>query len=250
MFKLDNNFLVTMGLGNLPVEEKNRLLQMIYERLEMNVGMRLAEKMTDAQLDEFESFIDRNDEAGALKWLESNFPNYKDVVAEELEKLKGEVQAAVPQILAAAQGAPQVATGAALQAAPGMPPIAQEPVMPPAAAYQPAPASTSTEPSFGAPAAPLTPAPTAVSQPTPLSAPDPVQPANFSSFGPSVPVAAGYAGTGQPPVAPYQPATDPQTPPVVQPYMPPAPQTDTQTLPIPPTNPGFTPPPANFTSGL
>ncbi len=103
MFKLDNNFLTSLGLGALPVEEKNKLLQHIYERLEMNVGMKLAEKMTDAQLDEFESFIDRNDEAGALRWLETNFPNYKEVVAEELEKLKKEVSEAAPHILAAAQ---------------------------------------------------------------------------------------------------------------------------------------------------
>lgn len=88
MFKLDNNFLSSLGLGSLPVDEKNKLLQAIYERLEMNVGMRLAERMTDSQLDEFESFIDNNDEAGALRWLETNFPDYKQVVAEELEKLK------------------------------------------------------------------------------------------------------------------------------------------------------------------
>jgi hypothetical protein len=109
VFKLDNDFLVTLGLGTLPVDEKNKLLQAIYERLEMNVGMRLAEKMTDSQLDEFESFIDSNDEAGALRWLETNFPNYKDVVAEELEKLKSEVGAAAPQILAAAQAPVQPA---------------------------------------------------------------------------------------------------------------------------------------------
>ncbi|MDQ3065471.1 MAG: DUF5663 domain-containing protein [bacterium] len=106
MFKLDNEFLTSLGLGGLPVDEKNKLLQHIYERLEMNVGMRLAEKMTDQQLDEFEGFIDKNDEAGALKWLESNFPNYKQVVAEELEKLKQEVSQAAPQILAAAQNVP------------------------------------------------------------------------------------------------------------------------------------------------
>lgn len=105
MFKLDNDFLNSLGLGALPVEEKNKLLQAIYERLEMNVGMRLAEKMTDAQLDEFEGFIDRNDEAGALRWLETNFPNYKQVVAEELEKLKNEISQAAPQILSAAQSA-------------------------------------------------------------------------------------------------------------------------------------------------
>lgn len=106
MFKLDNEFLTSLGLGSLPVAEKNKLLQHIYERLEMNVGMRLAEKMSDQQLDEFEGFIDRNDEAGALKWLETNFPNYKQVVAEELDKLKEEVRQAAPQIIAASQSNP------------------------------------------------------------------------------------------------------------------------------------------------
>ena len=99
MFKLDNNFLIELGLGALPADEKNKMLAHIYETLEMRVGMKLAEQMTDAQLDEFESYINRNDEAGALKWLESNFPNYKDVVAAELEKLKNEIKAVAPQIV-------------------------------------------------------------------------------------------------------------------------------------------------------
>lgn len=107
MFKLDNQLLVDLGLGNLPADEKNKMLAHIYETLEMRVGMKLAEQMTDAQLDEFEGFIDRNDEAGALKWLESNFPNYKQVVADELEKLKGEIKISAPQIMEAAQAAAQ-----------------------------------------------------------------------------------------------------------------------------------------------
>lgn len=105
MFKLDNALLEELGLGTLPAEEKNRMLAHIYETLEMRVGMKLAEQMTNEQLDEFESFIDKNDEAGALKWLETNFPNYKQVVAEELDKLKAEVKSTAPQIVAAAQQA-------------------------------------------------------------------------------------------------------------------------------------------------
>lgn len=103
MFKLDNALLEELGLGALPADEKNKMLAHIYETLEMRVGMRLAEQMTNEQLDEFESFIDRNDEAGALKWLETNFPNYKQVVAEELDKLKAEIKQAAPQIVAASQ---------------------------------------------------------------------------------------------------------------------------------------------------
>lgn len=103
MFKLDNALLEELGLGALPSEEKNRMLNHIYETLEMRVGMKLAEQMTNEQLDEFEGYIDKNDEEGALKWLSSNFPNYKSVVAEELEKLKAEIKASAEQIVAASE---------------------------------------------------------------------------------------------------------------------------------------------------
>lgn len=105
MYKLDNNFLNDIGLGGLPEQEKKAMLHHIYETLELRVGMRLAEQMTDAQLDEFEAFIDKNDEAGAKQWLDTNLPQYKQVVAEELEKLKQEIKTNAPQILAATQQA-------------------------------------------------------------------------------------------------------------------------------------------------
>lgn len=103
MFKLDDNLLKELGLGELPAADKNKMLGHIYETLEMRVGMKLAEQMTNEQLDEFEGYIDRSDEAGALKWLETNFPGYKQVVADQLEQLKNEIKAAAPQILAASQ---------------------------------------------------------------------------------------------------------------------------------------------------
>jgi hypothetical protein len=103
MFKLDDDLLKELGLAALPPDEKNKMLSHIYQTLEMRVGMKLAEGMTNEQLDEFEGFVERNDEAGALKWLETNFPNYKQVVADELEALKSEIKQAAPQILAASQ---------------------------------------------------------------------------------------------------------------------------------------------------
>ncbi len=122
MIRLDDNLLQELGLGSLPPEEKDKFLKHIYETLEMRVGTRLAERMTDQQLDEFETFIDRKDDAGAFHWLETNFPNYKEVVAEEFEKLKTEVKAVSPEIIrasqqqaaAAAAGMPQGAAGQAM----------------------------------------------------------------------------------------------------------------------------------------
>lgn len=126
MFKLDNALLEELGLGSLPTEEKNKMLAHIYETLEMRVGMKLAEQMTNEQLDEFESFIDRNDEAGALKWLETNFPDYKKVVAEELDKLKGEIKQAAPQIVAASQQQQPPATTPPADPQPPLPPQPQQ----------------------------------------------------------------------------------------------------------------------------
>lgn len=107
--KIDDSLLQEIGLGSLPPQEKTSLLKHIYETLEMRVGMRLADQMTNEQLDEFERFFNAQDDAGAFHWLETNFPNYKDIVADEFAKLKKEVAATAPQILAAVQPGPQAA---------------------------------------------------------------------------------------------------------------------------------------------
>jgi hypothetical protein len=147
MIRLDDNLLQELGLGTLPPEEKDKFLKHIYETLEMRVGTRLAERMTDQQLDEFETFIDRKDDAGAFHWLETNFPNYKEVVAEEFEKLKSEIKAVAPDIIAAS-AQQHVAAGGAQPGAPAgtmpgepqsqMPPQQpQPPIMPQQPPMQP-----------------------------------------------------------------------------------------------------------------
>jgi hypothetical protein len=99
-FKLDAALLEDVGLQRLVAEEANLMLAHIYETLELRVGMRFAEEMSDEQLDEFESYIDADDEAGALRWLETNFPDYKSTVRDELEALKIELRQLAPTILA------------------------------------------------------------------------------------------------------------------------------------------------------
>jgi uncharacterized protein DUF5663 len=99
MFQLDDNFLQSVGLGDMPEDQKLAFLQDLYEELELRVGTRLSEGMTDDQLGEFEKLIDASDDQGALKWLETNRPNYKQVVADELEKLKQEVSSRKDAIL-------------------------------------------------------------------------------------------------------------------------------------------------------
>lgn len=134
--RIDNNLLVELGLAGLPNEEKSSFLKHIYETLEMRVGMRLADQMTNEQLDEFETFYNAKDDAGAFKWLETNFPNYKDIVADEFQKLKAEIAQAAPQILAASQQQQVEAAPMPPQAQPGQayPPQQNEPPQQPPAA--------------------------------------------------------------------------------------------------------------------
>lgn len=129
MFQLDDQFLQDIGLGDLPEEQKKPFLQHVYDQLEYRVGVRLSEGMSDGQLEEFESIIDRKPEVveawvaqhapnfagdelfvkiqttsglqandpqvkaeyAATKWLEVNRPDYREVVAQTLEELKQEI---------------------------------------------------------------------------------------------------------------------------------------------------------------
>ena len=107
-YRLDEQTLEELGLAALPPEEKRKMLTHILETLEMRVGTTLASQMTDAQLDEFEKLMPtdqdspdmvKDKEKAALSWLETNFPNYKQVVSGELERLKNEIKELAPQIL-------------------------------------------------------------------------------------------------------------------------------------------------------
>ena len=129
MFQLDDQFLNDVGLGGLPEDQKKPFLQLTYDRLEYQVGIALSDGMSDAQLEEFEKIIDRDDaiitawlttnapnykdeevfkrlqqasglaadsaglkaEFAATKWLEVNRPDYRDVVAKTLEDIKQEI---------------------------------------------------------------------------------------------------------------------------------------------------------------
>ena len=147
MFQLNDEFLKELGLDQLPEEQRKPFLQHIYSELELRVGERLSQGMSDAQLEEFSGIIDKRpgavddflarhvpnlmqdpmfqrlvqvsgvpmddprlrDEFAATKWLEVNRPDYRDVVAAVLEELKREIVANRDVILAGDSAASQAA---------------------------------------------------------------------------------------------------------------------------------------------
>ena len=99
MFKLDDNFLKSLGLGDMPAEEKDAFLSYVYEELELRVGTELSKDLSDEQLEQFEKLIDSGDQDAAMQWLEAHCPSYKQVVKQELEKLKEEIIASRDRLL-------------------------------------------------------------------------------------------------------------------------------------------------------
>ena len=99
MLKIDQSFLRDVGLLELPRWEQNAFLRYIYETLEQRVGLRLANQMTSAQLDEFEAFVAAKDDSGAFQWLESKLPNYKVIVNSEFDQLKSEITRLAAEIM-------------------------------------------------------------------------------------------------------------------------------------------------------
>ncbi len=112
--QLDDNFLNDLGLGGLADDQKQAFLQHVLETLELRVGTKLSEGLSDEQLEEFEKLTpEPNDspevaeqkQRSALQWLEANRPNYRQVVADELEALKNEIRSNADNILGSAQAA-------------------------------------------------------------------------------------------------------------------------------------------------
>jgi succinate dehydrogenase flavin-adding protein (antitoxin of CptAB toxin-antitoxin module) len=101
--KVDANLLVRVGLGSLRPELANVALNTFYGLLEMRVGIELADRMDNRQLDEFETFFEEGDDAGAFQWLSNNFPDYKEIVREAFEKLEAEVAAESAELLEATE---------------------------------------------------------------------------------------------------------------------------------------------------
>jgi hypothetical protein len=75
MFQLDDKFLQELGLDQLPEDQKQAFKEHIYNELELRVGVRLSEGLSEDQLAEFESFVDRNEEK-VKSWVAANVPNF------------------------------------------------------------------------------------------------------------------------------------------------------------------------------
>lgn len=136
MFQFDESFLESVGLSNMPEEEKDNFLQYAQDQLEVRIGEKMSEGLTEEQLDEFEKIIDNDQETvqkwldqlgdyknddtykklleGAedeedssqflndfvmAKWLDKNCPQYQDIIKDAMKGLQDEIASQKDAIL-------------------------------------------------------------------------------------------------------------------------------------------------------
>ena len=139
MFKLNDEFLVEMGLSEMPAERKQPFLDHVESEMDRRIGEKISEVLTDEQFDQFTSVseadqgavnavlmkvgdwqndsifqalvsatgLESNDptlvnQYASMMWIAQNVPNYSEIVNSEVGKITAEIQANRAQILATA----------------------------------------------------------------------------------------------------------------------------------------------------
>ena len=137
--KFDDDFLARVGLSQLPADQKEAFLKDTQEELEVRVGNKMSENMSDAQIKEFEGIMTNDQqvirkvvsELGmdfrtdpiyqnllasygvkegtweiigeylSIKWVQKNCPNYAEIVRNAASELEAEIKQNSAAILAA-----------------------------------------------------------------------------------------------------------------------------------------------------
>lgn len=87
--KINEQFLDEVGLGALPPQEKQAFLGYLYSEVELRVGDALSKDMTPEQVVEFKKIADK-DSSFIVNWLSAFVPMYhSDTLFEKMQKNTG-----------------------------------------------------------------------------------------------------------------------------------------------------------------
>ena len=136
MYRFDDSFLESVGLQEIPADKKQAFLDYAQDQLEIRIGEKMSEGMSEEQLDEFERIIDNDQptiekwaaQVGDYKndeiykklqeglgdssedevfnnyltaiWLNRNCPNYQTIIKDTVEALRQEISANKDALLA------------------------------------------------------------------------------------------------------------------------------------------------------
>ena len=80
-----------LGIQALSEEAQARVLESVYTTLNTAMARRVAEELTDEQLDELAK-IPETDKAAVNEWLENTVDNYDTILSEEMQEVLTEIK--------------------------------------------------------------------------------------------------------------------------------------------------------------
>lgn len=93
--KLNDDFLKEVGLSAMPDEQKASFLSYVEEELEVRIGEKISEGVSEEELKKFEAM----DDIDALLWLKENKPDFANIVDKTIDELKAEIASNRDKIL-------------------------------------------------------------------------------------------------------------------------------------------------------
>ncbi len=94
---LDGDFLREVGIADKSEAEREAFLEHFQEELEVRIGERVTEGMSEEKVGELERVMEGDDDA-VVAWLEAERPGYQELVKGVFEGLKAEVLAGKERI--------------------------------------------------------------------------------------------------------------------------------------------------------
>ncbi len=83
-----------LGLQDATPEIQNQMVDIFYSTLNMRTAMILSDKLSDEQLEQFNSLTGSNDDAAA-EWVEQNIPEHKEIIETEMKAIIDETKQSV-----------------------------------------------------------------------------------------------------------------------------------------------------------
>ena len=90
MFGIADNteFLTAIGIADAPEETKAKLIAGIEDLAQKRLVIKLSERLSEAQAEEFAAITD---EKQAADWLTANVPDFQQIVTEVLSEIKNDI---------------------------------------------------------------------------------------------------------------------------------------------------------------
>lgn len=92
-------FFQTVGLTQMPEDQRPAFLKQVRQTLQNRVGERLAKDLSEAELKQFYNYVKSKKTQQAMDYLHKVAPNHSQVLREEMAKLQQEIKADATTIL-------------------------------------------------------------------------------------------------------------------------------------------------------